>query len=407
MGRNTGSDGGTGPGRRTADSPRDLVIVSNFPRPFRVHIDTRVAREIEDLTVHMFYFRSGRDYLSAVELPQELNAMVLAGPEEEWTPRWWGQPLRDWRKAGPIIRHLRRDDVCAVIFEGYASILILRLLHHCRRRGIPTFIRADSNVKNDRPRTALHAWLKRLLVGWVVRNATGFMPMGSWGQEYFMKYGAKVEQCFWVPSVPDYDLFTNVPEGQVQNVRERFGLSSDRRYLVYPGRFIPVKRLDLLLKAFTRIAGDRPDWDLLMVGEGPLEDRLRALVPPGLTTRVRWLGFLPWEDLRALYHASRVLVLPSDSEAWGVVVMEAMAAGMSVVASDVVAAAHELVRDGVNGRIFAAGNLEQLTCALSDATDAERLQAFRGAVPESLRQWRLKADPVEGVRRALESVDTL
>lgn len=400
-GKGRGDESATG---RTGDmpEPRDLVIVSNFPRPFRVHIDTRVAREIDNLSVHLFYFRSGSDYLSTVQVPEELNAVVLAGQNEKRTTRWWGRPFQDWRKAGPIMRHLEDHNVCGVIFEGYASILILRLLRHCRRLGVPTFIRADSNISNDKPATALHAWLKRRLLGWVVRNTSGFMPMGSRGQEYFVKYGARPDQCFWVPSIPDYDLFANVPKEEIEKARQEFGLSRDRRYLVYSGRFIPVKRLDQLLEAFERIADDRQDWDLLMVGAGPLEEELKRSIPDRLNDRVKWLGFCPWEQLRAIYHAADVLALSSTSEAWGLVILEASAAGMVVVASDIVAAADELIEDGVNGRRFRAGDVDDLTGALHDVTDPEGYRRLHAAVGPSLEDWKKRADPVDGVRRALQ-----
>ena len=190
-------------------------------------------------------------------------------------------------------------------------------------------------------------------------------------------------------------------------MRQRFSLSPGRRYLVYSGRFIPVKRLDQLLEAFARIAGDRPDWDLLMVGAGPLEEQLKQAVPGPLRDRVKWLGFCPWEDLRAIYHASHALALASTSEAWGLVIMEAMAAGMVVVASDIVAAADELVEDGVNGRRFRAGDLDDLTEVLRDVTGEETYRRYRAAVGPSLEAWKRRADPVNGVRQALEYLGVL
>ena len=162
-----------------------------------------------------------------------------------------------------------------------------------------------------------------------------------------------------------------------------------------------MKRVDQVIDAFTAIAAERPEWDLLIVGQGPQEEELRQRVPADLRRRVKWLGFCDGDDMRLVYHCGHVNVLPSEYEPWGVVVPEAMTAGQVVVASDVVAAACEMVEDGVGGRLFRTGDLESLTEALRDVTDRENLERYRRASRPAVERWRRRSDPVEGVRRAM------
>jgi glycosyltransferase involved in cell wall biosynthesis len=122
---------------------------------------------------------------------------------------------------------------------------------------------------------------------------------------------------------------------------------------------------------------------------------------------VKWLGFCDVDRVRLAYHAADVLVLPSNYEPWAVVVNEAMAAGLVVVASDVVGAAAEMVQDGRSGRLFPTGNLDVLTEVLMDATQANHLSAYKQGVAPALQAWRERADPVEGIRQALRSVGLL
>jgi hypothetical protein len=89
------------------------------------------------------------------------------------------------------------------------------------------------------------------------------------------------------------------------------------------------------------------------------------------------------------------------------VINEAVAAGLAVVASDMVGAAADLVRDGVNGRIFLHGNLESLSECLRDATAAEQSKRFGANSIEVLAQWRKLADPVDGLKKALRSVGVI
>jgi glycosyltransferase involved in cell wall biosynthesis len=105
----------------------------------------------------------------------------------------------------------------------------------------------------------------------------------------------------------------------------------------------------------------------------------------------------------AIYKASDVLVLPSDFEPWALVINEAAAAGMAVVASSVVGAAAELVRDGVNGRVFPPGDLRALADCLLDVTDPARVDAMKAASEGVLADWRRVADPIAGLRRGLEA----
>jgi glycosyltransferase involved in cell wall biosynthesis len=207
---------------------------------------------------------------------------------------------------------------------------------------------------------------------------------------------------FFFPYEPDYALVSRVSEESLAAVRERFNLNPGRRRIVYSGRLMPFKRVDLLIDAFAAIAPDRPDWDLLIVGDGPERERLAARLPADLAPRVTWTGFL--DDQRAvgaIYRLSDVLVLPSDFEPWAVVINEAAAAGLAIVASDVVGAAAELVRDGVNGHVFPPGDVAALETALRDVTAADRIDAMKAASAEVLADWRRRGDPVAGLRRAL------
>jgi glycosyltransferase involved in cell wall biosynthesis len=171
---------------------------------------------------------------------------------------------------------------------------------------------------------------------------------------------------------------------------------------VFSGRLIDIKRADLAIAAFVSIAECRPDWDLLVVGDGPRRASLEAAVPTHLADRVIWTGFLDDQvTMSALYRASDVLVIPSDKEPWALVVNEAVAAGLAVVSSNVVGAAAELVRDGVNGRIFPAGDCLALVTCLLDVTDATQICDMKAGSSRRLADWRRVADPIHGLRRAL------
>jgi glycosyltransferase involved in cell wall biosynthesis len=378
-----------------------LAVIANVPTPYRVHLHRRLAREIPELRLVSFFTHGRADFNWEIPGMSAINPVFLAAVEEDVRGAGRiGNWLRELARATRIIERARREDVAAFVINGYNDLTRLHLVRWCRGHGLPAFVRGDSNIRGDTA-TGLRAALKRKLVGWVLRNAAGAMPMGRLGQEYFEKYGADPRRCFWVPYEPDYGHFARGDPAEVEAFRDRHGLSPARRHVLSCGRLVAVKRVDLAIDAFARVAARRPEWDLLVAGTGPLRRELTRRVPRELSDRVHFLGFLDVDGTRLAYHASEVLVLPSDEEPWAVVVNEAMAAGLPVVATDVVGAAWELVQDRASGRLVPRGDLEALVEALLDVTDPANLPRYRQAVGPALAAWRTRADPVSGVRAAL------
>ena len=108
------------------------------------------------------------------------------------------------------------------------------------------------------------------------------------------------------------------------------------RNLLFVGRFDPRKGLKTLLRALPLVVARVPEARLLVVGGGPLEPFYRSQVPNEVENRVLFLGFLPPEDLSKAYRTAEVFVSPATTgESFGIVLLEAMASGVPIVASDI------------------------------------------------------------------------
>ncbi len=384
-----------------------LAIVATSLTPYRLHLHRRVATEIPEFRVHSLVTRAATDFDWAMDVPAEINLVTFSGGSRSTSVSAFRHPLGDFRKGGQIIRYIDEHDIEAVIVNGWRDLALLRMIYHCLCRKITLFVRGDSNIKGDDRKPGIRESFKTMLLRTLFDKCDGVMPMGRLGQEFFEKYGAASEKCFRVPYEPDYTVFSEVDSTGLHQFREEQCLSPDRRYLMFSGRLIHVKRLDLLLAAFARVASSRPLWDLLIVGDGPLRGELEAQVPDDLRDRVRWLGFCQTEQMRLAYRAANVLVLTSEREQWALVVNEAVASGLPVVSSDVVGAAYELIEDRVSGRLFKVNDLDALVDAILDVTDETSYDRYRSAVGPALAAWRCRADPIEGIRRALRSVNLL
>jgi glycosyltransferase involved in cell wall biosynthesis len=149
--------------------------------------------------------------------------------------------------------------------------------------------------------------------------------------------------------------------------------------ILFVGRFVYYKGIDVLVDAMTRCPGT-----LMLVGGGPLEGELRTQVATlGLQERVRFIGRVSDEDLPAYYHASDVFVLPSVAvtEAYGLVQIEAMAAGVPVVSTNLPTGVPWVNQDGVTGLIVPprdAGALAHALCRLLEDAELRRTLGANG-----------------------------
>ncbi|MCF8469399.1 MAG: glycosyltransferase family 4 protein [Parvibaculum sp.] len=128
--------------------------------------------------------------------------------------------------------------------------------------------------------------------------------------------------------------------------------------LLFAGRFIELKRLDLLLDAFAQL-DDAPPVELALAGSGPLEHELRKDAEARHERRVVWLGRKPQQDIPALMAEADCLVLPSRYDGWGAVVSEALMAGTPAICSDACGAAGAVRASGCGG-VFPSGDVQAL-----------------------------------------------
>ena len=116
------------------------------------------------------------------------------------------------------------------------------------------------------------------------------------------------------------------------NIKEKYGLPENEYLILFSGRIDPVKGLDYLASAFERLLKRLPDCRLVIAGNGNFESLIKATCR--FSSRISFLGFIPFEDLALLYHAATIGVLPSREEHCSYVALEMLFCGLPVVASN-------------------------------------------------------------------------
>jgi 1,4-alpha-glucan branching enzyme len=176
-------------------------------------------------------------------------------------------------------------------------------------------------------------------------------------QKIHSHYGVDPAKVRIVPNGVDIERFKPRPDKAA--LRRQFGLG-DEPCVLFVGNLISRKGLPLLVEAAKKVAKERADTKFIIVGEGPLKASLKSsIASAGLLGNFRFLGNLSEEQLPQIYNCADVFVLPSIQEGQGIVLLEAMASGVPVVAFDI-GGVNEAVCNGETGLLVGLGDVEAL-----------------------------------------------
>ncbi|WP_353941673.1 glycosyltransferase family 4 protein [Streptomyces sp. HUAS MG91] len=190
---------------------------------------------------------------------------------------------------------------------------------------------------------------------------------------------------------PRLDALTTTTEADARAYRERMRLpgvrieamsnpvpapgispaDGDAKWVVAAGRLAPVKRYDLLIKAFDKVRAERPDWRLRIYGSGRQKDKLRTLIDQlGLYNHVFLMG--PANPIEPEWAKGSVAAVTSTFESFGMTIVEAMRCGLPVVATDCPHGPGEIIHDGIDGRLVEVGNVDAIAGGLLELINDDK-----------------------------------
>lgn len=260
----------------------------------------------------------------------------------------WGLSARDIAsRVGGILSDIRPD---VVAVPGWSFPDALAATRWCARTSTPSVVMSESTA-HDFSRS----WWKEAIKRRIVRMHQAGLVGGQLHAAYLTQLGMPRRHV----SV-GYDVVENqhFREGAARarrredEVRKELGLPEN--YYLTSCRFVEKKNLPRLLQAYAmyRRRGSQP-WDLVLLGDGSLRGHLLEQAGRhGMADHVHLPGFKQYDELPAYYGLANAFVLASTTEQWGLVVNEAMAAGLPVLVSERCGCAPDLVHEGENGFTF-------------------------------------------------------
>jgi teichuronic acid biosynthesis glycosyltransferase TuaC len=260
--------------------------------------------------------------------------------------------------AGPACRQLHKEgydfDAIDAHYFYPDGVAAARLGEQLQRPVVITARGSDINVIAQFPRP-------RSLILEAAQKAAAIITVSRALKDKLVELGVDGDKIHTLRNGVD---LTRFQAGDRTTMRARFGLGYEP-VLASVGNLVPEKGHDLVIRALAFL----PDARLLLIGSGAQEGSLRALAKSlGLADRVRFMGLLPQDELIQIYGAVDLLVLASSREGWANVLLESLACGTPVVATDV-GAARDAIHAPEAGLVIPERTAQAVAVAVAQVLD--------------------------------------
>jgi 1,2-diacylglycerol 3-alpha-glucosyltransferase len=351
---------------------RRLVILTEIISPYRIPLFNALAQQV-DVDLHVIFL---------AETDPDLRQWQIHKEEIEFSY----EILPAWRKrVGRYNALLNRGVGVAlgktapevILCGGYNYVASWQALFWARNRKVPFFLWSESNVQDMRRGHAVVEFLKAQFL----QRCSGFLVPGKSALEYLRAHKVDEAAIFSAPNAVDNDFFVAAAASARRDASKwRRELVLPARYFLFVGRLVREKGGFELLSAYAKLDKSmRQQIGLVLVGDGACRRQLESQASSITPGEVRFAGFAQRDQLAIYYALAEMLILPTYTDTWGLVVNEAMACGLPVIVSQVAGCAADLVKENWNGLLVTPKDVSSLTSAMRSLADQPDLRASMGA----------------------------
>lgn len=245
-------------------------------------------------------------------------------------------------------KRLNKIDPNVLIIDGYSYTSCWAGLFWARANKKKVILWSSSN-EDDHKRIFYKEFIKRFFI----KRCDAYNVYGSKSRDYLLKLGAKEDKVFIVGNNTDNAFYYNEAMKWKEEravLCKQYGIPANN--FLYIGRFSKEKNFFCLLEVFKQLVEENNKWGLILVGSGPQKEEIVNYIQRHKIKNVFMMGFKQKDEVPKFLAVSDVLILPSISEPWGLVVNEAMAAGLPVLVSRKCGCYPDLIKEGINGFSF-------------------------------------------------------
>lgn len=336
-----------------------VAIVTNIPSPYRVDLFYYLQTHVKEYTFHVIYTSKNEDNRQwGVAEEKLLNTHFLDARVIKLVQKMDNKYIHLPANIGKVLDSIKPDAVIASEYNPAALQALFWAKSHRKK-----FIHwTDGTLHSERNIGKAQKLMRKLICG----SADACIASSTKSKEKLLFWGVPEEKIFVSLLTVDITPYRNLERTPIPG------------RLLYVGSMIPRKGLDLLIDALPRV---QADVDFRIVGNGT-EDQIRILkraaMEKGVADKLTFCGFKQGEELLDEYRKAQVFVLPTREDCFGLVLLEAMCAGVPIVASKYADGAYDIVEEGRNGFIVDPYSPMELAQAIDRAmNEHEKLIANR------------------------------
>jgi glycosyltransferase involved in cell wall biosynthesis len=347
---------------------KKVMIVTNIPNPYRIPLFNEINNQLSARGITLIVLFGARGYsrrMFKLDIQEcGFDYQIL----NNWVFKL-GKNKKTWFTYGGLLKSAGKLNPDKIIIIGYSWGTVKLWLRSFFKK-TDYIIWSGSTLHPYRKISFLRKIERRLMVS----RASGFIAYGSKAREYLIGIGAKPDKVFIAINTVDTDFFVN----KTREYKEKLKVKKSRKYLTYIGYLIPRKNVFRLLEIVEVLLQKRDDFILDIIGDGSDRKGLEKMaLEKNLTPHIRFLGFKQKEELPRYLARSSCFLFQTDYDIWGLVLNEAMAAGVPCIASVHAGASVDLIQEEKTGFISDFADVtrvvKQIDWILSHPEKAEKM----------------------------------
>lgn len=319
-----------------------VVIFSNIPSPYFVEYLNELGKKVDLVAYFERATASDRDSswkkIDAREFECHILNGIPIGAETAFSLK--------------IYSILKNNKGSLFIFANPTTLTGIIGTTICKLFKIPYVLQSEGGLAKD------GVGFKEKIKKIILSGASLYLSGMGQNNDYFIAYGAPLElvkqYCF--ASFHDLDIPTEIISRDEKEKIKKQLMIPYKKVILYVGRMLHVKGVDVLLKAFY---GFGNEVGLYLVG-GEITNEYREIINENHINNCHFIPHLQLEELKKYYRLADVFVLPTRSDTWGLVINEAMTYGLPIVTTKSCVAGLELIDDSVNGYLVNSEDYEAM-----------------------------------------------
>jgi glycosyltransferase involved in cell wall biosynthesis len=362
------------PARRTVAGLRrkmDYLIISDIPTPWREPVFERVHARLAGAVKVAYFKNNEKRRLWTFKMGTHPKTILKA-------ITWTAGDTERFFNPGIVPFLLRQRPRVALVFASIKDPSAWLAVAICRLLGGKIALLDDSWLGRDRDVGRLRRWAR-----WLMYNRFGDAFVGTSRRtlEMFQHYNRRIldAQCFLSHLVADNEYFE----------KRLAGCQSERRFdVMFSGRIVKVKNPTFFAEVCAGIKARLGTCRVLVIGEGDAQltaQMKQVFQQNGVSAE--FAGFIPHAALPGYYAQSRLLLLPTSADCWGVVINEAMLAGTPVITTEWTAAAGELVLHERNGYVLSLDVQDWVSAASELLSGDSKWESFSKCARQTVKEF--------------------